>query len=53
MRTREGTKYLRWVTKEHEKKAIRSSSLCPSGGVRVVYQNHEDEKNSPEFFEAY
>jgi hypothetical protein len=23
-----------------------------SGGVRVVHQNHEDEKNLPEFFEA-
>ena len=27
---------------------------CHSGGgeVRVVHQNHEDEKNSSEFFEA-
>jgi hypothetical protein len=24
---------------------------CLSGGVRVVHQNHEDEKNSSEFFE--
>jgi hypothetical protein len=24
----------------------------PGGGVRVVHQNHEDEKNSSEFFEC-
>ena len=35
-------------------KIPKVSSLCRSGGdeVRVVYQNHEVEKNSSEFFEA-
>jgi hypothetical protein len=28
------------------------ASLCLSGWVRGVHQNHEDEKNSSEFFEA-
>jgi hypothetical protein len=33
----------------------RFSGECDSGGgeIRVVHQNHEDEKNSSEFFEAY
>jgi len=42
------------VTKEHEKRVIRLSLSSHSGGgeVRVVHQNHEDEKNTSEFFEV-
>jgi hypothetical protein len=52
MRAREGAKHLRWVTKERKKRAVRPSSLCLScgGEVCMVHQNHEDEKNSSEFF---